>query len=375
MENCVEIETNVVTLYKCGEIFYDMLAAQNISISFQCSFCQKTFIELDTFLKHLQSDHYNPSTPTEEYGSGNDDEQLQEEYRTEEIFLISNDNDSKILLENVTHATDTNLKGKNVSDDLEVNNLSCDEEEKCTRPSKQKQPVKKRATRECICPHCHKIFHKAWSLQQHLNTHDGYEKPYKCEFCPAAYASKQNLVVHVRRHKGEKPFGCHFCARSFTSTSERYIHERCHTGERPYVCEFCGKSHTTSSHLLNHRRLHLDERNFVCDLCDKRFNKRDELKKHHKNVHTEVPRSHVCPICTAAFKGKTTLKEHVKIHEEKTYKCQECGKTFAQHSGLYSHRKTHQKQRDTLLKDVMMMTEETMTSSIKIEILDDNDTI
>uniref|UniRef100_A0A1A9WIN3 C2H2-type domain-containing protein n=1 Tax=Glossina brevipalpis TaxID=37001 RepID=A0A1A9WIN3_9MUSC len=373
MENCVEIESSIVALHKCGEIFYEILAAQDtqaISVSFQCSFCRKTFIELNIFLKHLQSDHCRPSAPTKEFCSENE-KQLEEEYQPEEIFLMANDNDSEIVLEDITRVTEA--EGKNI-----VENMSCDEhkKQKCAKLSQQKQPVKRRATREYICPHCHKIFYKVWSLQQHLNTHDGYEKPYKCELCPAAYASKQNLVVHVRRHNGEKPFGCHFCTRTFTSTSERYIHERCHTGERPYVCEFCGKSHTTSSHLHNHRRLHLDERNFVCGLCDKRFNRRDELRKHHKNLHTEVARSHVCPICKAAFKGKTTLKEHVKIHKEKTYKCPECGKTFAQHSGLYSHRKTHQKLRDTLLKDVMTLTEET-TSSIKmtVEILNCDETI
>uniref|UniRef100_A0A1A9WZE8 C2H2-type domain-containing protein n=1 Tax=Glossina brevipalpis TaxID=37001 RepID=A0A1A9WZE8_9MUSC len=355
IENYDEIESSVVLLQKCGEIFYDTLADPEISVSFQCLFCRKTFMNLNAFVKHLQSEHYTPpqQAPIDEI-SPESDEEPEEKYDVEEVLSAAEDSISKCELEDTTSTAEYIIENEaEVGRDITTKEkLSPDGTEKCKLESKPLEVSQRR--REYVCHHCQKIFKKKWNLQQHLPTHEGHEKPYKCEFCPASYACKQNLIVHVRRHKGEKPFTCHFCTSSFASTSERYAHERCHTGERPYVCEFCGMGHTTSSHLNNHRRSqHLDERNFVCDICNKRFSRRGQLRMHHTNIHTDMPRNHVCTICKSAFKGKTTLKAHLKIHKEKTYKCLECGKKFAQHSGLYSHRKTHKKQTDTLLTDML----------------------
>lgn len=353
IENYEEIESSVVLLQKCGEIFCDTLADPEVCVGFQCLFCRKTFMNLNAFLKHLQSEHYKPPTPIEEILPASDEE-LQEDCKMEEVFFTTEGSSGHCEVEDTTV-----LEFKLEKDETEIEvditskkELSLGEEKKRKTRSKPLKTNQKR--REYTCHHCQKVFKKKWNLQQHLPTHEGHEKPYKCELCPASYACKQNLVVHVRRHKGEKPFTCHFCTSSFASTSERYTHERCHTGERPYVCEFCGMGHTTSSHLNNHRRTqHLDERNFVCDICDKRFSRPAQLRMHHTYIHTDMPRNHVCTICKAAFKGKTTLKAHLKIHKEKTYKCSECGKKFAQHSGLYNHRKTHKKQTDTLLEDIL----------------------
>ena len=40
-------------------------------------------------------------------------------------------------------------------------------------------------------------------LQEHLNTHTG-DKPFKCKFCNAAFASSSNKRMHERAHLGIK---------------------------------------------------------------------------------------------------------------------------------------------------------------------------
>uniref|UniRef100_A0A1A9WZF5 C2H2-type domain-containing protein n=1 Tax=Glossina brevipalpis TaxID=37001 RepID=A0A1A9WZF5_9MUSC len=359
MEKCEELESSGMLLKKCGEIFYDTLAAPDINLNFQCTFCQKMFAELDEFLLHLQSDH----SPTPEECPFESDK----EEKSEEILFAVEERVSQYVLDKDENSTSSECLVKveisnghelemddddddDEDDDHNSNELS--PEEKKRTDSHSKASVANRRRREYICPRCCKVFKKTWDLKEHMHIHDGL-KPYKCEHCPASFACKSNLRVHIRGHSGEKSFVCHFCTRSFTSTTSRYRHERSHTGERPYVCEFCGKSFSTSSGLRSHRSSqHLKERNFVCDICDRRFNRPSQLRMHHTNIHTEVPRTHICMICEAAFKGIIALKTHLKIHREKTYECSECGKKFAQRGGLYAHRRTHKKQRDTFLTDI-----------------------
>uniref|UniRef100_A0A1A9ZLT6 C2H2-type domain-containing protein n=1 Tax=Glossina pallidipes TaxID=7398 RepID=A0A1A9ZLT6_GLOPL len=218
---------------------------------------------------------------------------------------------------------------------------------------KDEKPFIWRKRGEHNCPQCCKVFKKAWDLKEHLHIHNGL-KPYKCGHCSASFACKSNLRAHEKRHDGERPFVCQFCSSSFPSAKQQRCHERSHTGERPFVCEFCGKSFPFSSGLQSHRSSqHLKERNFICGKCDKRFNRPSQLRLHQKNMHTEKPRTHVCTICKAAFKDIYVLKGHLTIHKDKTYQCLECGKKFANNSGLYSHRKRHEKQRDRLLADIL----------------------
>uniref|UniRef100_A0A1A9UUX2 C2H2-type domain-containing protein n=1 Tax=Glossina austeni TaxID=7395 RepID=A0A1A9UUX2_GLOAU len=388
MENCLGIEDSMLHFSKCGEIFYDTLTAPDISVSFHCSFCRKTFVDLRLFLRHLKNDHYIPpestttefpsaivkeeprteetptflivkqETPTEEIPLliVKQEPQIEttplvivkEEHQTEETPLVNQRNGSEYIVEDASSLLECVLKGNEVriENDQDLQDLSSDD---CDLQSKRTGGNRK--PREYACPQCPKVFKKKWDLKQHLHIHEGM-KPYQCEHCLVSFASKSNLISHVKRHNEERSFECHYCTRSFASTNERDIHERSHTGERPYVCELCGKDYTAASHLSNHqRREHLDEGNFVCDICEKRFIRASQLRMHHSNIHSEVPRNHICTICNAAFKKKITLTQHLRIHREKTYKCLECGKKFAQHSGLYSHRKIHEKQRESLLTE------------------------
>uniref|UniRef100_A0A1A9WZF7 C2H2-type domain-containing protein n=1 Tax=Glossina brevipalpis TaxID=37001 RepID=A0A1A9WZF7_9MUSC len=346
-----------------------MLTASGVSVSFQCTLCQKTSTELSEFLEHLQSKHYKPPTPEEKEFSS---ECYKEEEEAKEIMFVEEQNfdqyeNSSSSLECVSESAEREMindhdssvlfpdQSKTESDKLRVHICPhCHKVFKRTWDLKQhlhihdglkpykcehcpasfawksglrvhekrhkgEKPFIWRKRGEHNCPHCCKIFKKAWDLKEHLHIHDGL-KPYKCEHCPASFACKSNLRAHQKRHDGERPFVCHFCSNTFISTKQRRLHERSHTGERPFVCEFCGKSFSSSSGLRSHRSSqHLKERNFICGKCDKRFNRRSQLRLHQANMHTEKPRTHICTICKAAFKDIYVLKCHITIHKEKTY--------------------------------------------------------
>uniref|UniRef100_A0A1A9WDW4 C2H2-type domain-containing protein n=1 Tax=Glossina brevipalpis TaxID=37001 RepID=A0A1A9WDW4_9MUSC len=349
-------------LRKCGEIFYDTLTASDVNVTFQCTFCRKTFADLNAFLQHFQNEHYKPPTTVEEFSLEIDKEEEEAEiilFSTEEIIAAEDNTNHTIQYvfdkyDDTTSPLTYILKSTNVETDSDHNSNAS------TRSKSQL------INREHICPHCNKVFKEACDLKKHLNIHNGV-KPFKCDHCPASYVYKSNLTTHKRCHessdsrkgyererqKGRK--ACYFCGKIFTSTSNRRRHERIHTGERPFVCEYCGRSFSSSSDLSSHRSSqHLKERNFVCDICDKRFNRRSQLRIHQANVHVDKPPTHICTLCKAAFKKINDLKTHINIHKEKAYKCAECNKSFSHASGLYAHRKIHRKQREESLIDILV---------------------
>ncbi|KAI9582844.1 zinc finger protein 239-like [Glossina fuscipes] len=376
MAVCEMLELSV--LQKCGEIFCDTLTSSNVDVSFQCTFCRKTLMELNTFLLHLQIEHCKPPITTEEFRIESVEEIKEEEdteegeiedaeeffFETEEVLFeaadipivgeddvsqyeLDKDEEIPIPLEHVLKSTEIEMKsGYNSKKSVRSTSLAV-----------------KRKRREHGCPYCDRIFKRAWDLKDHLNTHDR-PKPFKCEICPASYFYKSNLTNHMTCHKicksrknrsPQKPKErklCRFCPKTFTTTTHRRRHERIHTGERPYICEICGRSFASSAELSSHRSCrHLHERNFVCYICDKRFNRRSQLNIHKANIHIARPATHICTICKAAFKRITELKTHINVHKVKVYKCTECNKLFAHHSGLYVHQKIHKRQRDEWLTD------------------------
>ena len=77
-----------------------------------------------------------------------------------------------------------------------------------------------------------------------------------------------------------------------------------------------------------------------CQKCERSFESMKELKKHFKEKH---PGETKCEICSETFTKNSDLEIHIKnLHTEKeSYRCEECGKTFALKWRLKKHSSIH----------------------------------
>ncbi|XP_066103157.1 zinc finger protein with KRAB and SCAN domains 4 isoform X2 [Saccopteryx bilineata] len=114
----------------------------------------------------------------------------------------------------------------------------------------------------------------------------------------------------------------------------------CHLGEAIAQIPTCAGTSEQQGGSQREQINAIGKRRHVCHECGKSFAQSSGLTK-HRRIHTgEKP--YECEDCGKSFIGSSALVIHQRVHTgEKPYACEECGKVFSHSSNLIKHQRTH----------------------------------
>ena len=205
------------------------------------------------------------------------------------------------------------------------------------------EPQQKSGEELCrTCKHCAESFNheqrRVSPSQQ--GEHEGIRCAEMPQYC-------RNLRKHLCvRNGGERQFKCETCGERFTEEACLNLHVRAvDTEERLCISGTRGKGFPTKRQpMSNARQVDIGENTYKCETCGKRFADRSNLNSHVR-LHTgEKP--HRCGTCGKGFVLRASLNRHSLVHTgERPHKCETCGKRFSTKKELKVHVRIHSGER------------------------------
>ena len=194
------------------------------------------------------------------------------------------------------------------------------------------------------CEECNATFTRKFGLSTHRKTVHMKISNYKCRFCGKLFSQKSNLNTHINAaHINEKNHACDTCDKTFKSLRQLRIHIDCvHNKIKKYSCHICDKRFAQSSNRDQHMSIHSDsERSrFKCETCGKTFANKQYLKNHREREHlSQQIREVKCEYCGKNVREWNLKRHQVNMHDKqlRENKCEICGKIFARNGNYERH--------------------------------------
>lgn len=148
------------------------------------------------------------------------------------------------------------------------------------------------------CQVCERTFHRKDHLKNHIKVHSPSKKVYICEKpdCKKEYTSLLSYRKHLALHSAEEgSLECQICFDTFQTKEEILYHLKIHAGsrtvknpnEKKFTCEHCGRKFFTKKDVRRHLVVHTGMRDFLCQFCPQTFGRKDHLVRHIKKSHAK----------------------------------------------------------------------------------------
>ncbi|XP_076434783.1 uncharacterized protein LOC143274751 [Babylonia areolata] len=144
------------------------------------------------------------------------------------------------------------------------------------------------------CEMCGVHLKSLYALRFHIAAIHKNDRPFKCSLCEKSFVLKTKLRSHLKyKHaEGGRLFHCDQCSyRAFDARGLK-VHQMCvHSKERPFKCTYCPSAFAIKFYLDVHLRKHTGEKPFRCSECSQTFAQRPSLTRHRRNYHGLEPAS------------------------------------------------------------------------------------
>ncbi|XP_034276613.1 vascular endothelial zinc finger 1 isoform X1 [Pantherophis guttatus] len=140
------------------------------------------------------------------------------------------------------------------------------------------------------CPICNQRFKRKDRMTYHVRSHEGgITKPYTCGVCGKGFSRyhvenprPDHLSCHVKHvHSTERPFKCQTCTAAFATKDRLRTHMVRHEGK--VSCNICGKL-LSAAYITSHLKTHGQSQSINCNTCKQGINKKFGFFK-QENLH------------------------------------------------------------------------------------------